>query len=102
MVKRLTSAKTSYDRRADTFYFTISADKPKRYSEDDDGLIWRSNPDGALIGVTVQAYQRLWTGRQSALAAKIAAAFRLEATDVARQLPSTASSRSIDAPSAYA
>lgn len=102
MVDRMTSAKTSYDRRADTFYFTVAVDKPQRYTEDDDGLIWRFSPDGALVGVTVQAYRRLWTGRQSALATKIAKSFRLEPSDVARRLPPIASVRSGDAPSAYA
>lgn len=83
----LRAAKTSYDTRADTFYFTFTREKPQRYVEDDEGLVWRFNPQGEPVGVTVQAYHRLWADRRLILAAKIARPFHLEAEAVVSRLP---------------
>jgi hypothetical protein len=87
MADAVKAAKASYDTIADTFYFTVSREKPGRYREDDDGLVWRFNETGHPIGVTVQAYRRLWTGRRSLLAARIAEQFAFDADAVARRLP---------------
>lgn len=102
MSDRMMCAKTSYDRRADTFYFSVRPEKQIRYSEDDDGLIWRFDPRGDLVGVTVQAYERLWCARRSLLIEKIAESFHLEASAVARRLPAASSSPKGNGPSAYA
>jgi hypothetical protein len=82
------AARASYDTIADTFYFTVSREKPGRYLEDEDGLVWRYNEAGSPIGVTVQAYRRLWMGRQGLLAARIAKPFAFDAAAVARRFPS--------------
>lgn len=79
--------KTSYDRAADTFYVTFSKDTPKRYQEDNEGLVWRFNPAGEPIGVTVQAYGRLWAGRRADLALKIAGPFRVRTEAIFKRLP---------------
>ncbi|MBJ7410828.1 MAG: DUF2283 domain-containing protein [Phenylobacterium sp.] len=87
MADHLKSARTSYDRPADTFYFDFSKKKPWRYEEDSEGLVWRFDTHGKPVGVTVQAYARLWAARRQALAARIAAPLHLDPGAVARRLP---------------
>lgn len=88
MADPVPTIKTSYDRQADTFYFTAASERPKRYVEDDEGLVWRYSPHGNAVGVTVQAYTRLWGARRLALAEKIAQPFKLAPAAVLKRLPS--------------
>lgn len=87
MGDRLKVARTSYDRLADTFYITLSKEKVRRSVEDDDGLVWRYDERGAAVGVTVQAYHRLWAGRLNVLAQRIAQPLSVEVSAIARRLP---------------
>lgn len=79
--------KTSYDRLADVLYVTVGNEPPRRYVEDDDGLVWRLGASGQRLGVTVQGYKILWAGKRDSLAERIAEPLHLTLKAASRCLP---------------
>lgn len=73
----LPSFNVAYDKGADVLY--ISARKVPAYRgiEDAQGVVWRYDRDGELIGMTIVDFYHHWFGHQPELARKISEGFHV-------------------------
>ena len=72
-----TPIQTTYDADNDVLYLTASHTIATRGVEDENGFVWRTGPDGALVGLTVLDYRERWGGDQSVLLRDIAERFAI-------------------------
>jgi uncharacterized protein YuzE len=71
-----------YDRASDVLYISTRPGAPARSREDEQGLVWRHDPDsGELIGVTIVDYGTSWLRRRPELIARLAGGFDMSRKD---------------------
>ena len=69
-----TPIQTTYDADSDVLYLTSYSAIATRGVEDENGFVWRTGADGALVGLTVLDYRERWTGNPSLLLRDVALA----------------------------
>jgi uncharacterized protein YuzE len=72
-----TPIQTTYDADSDVLYLTSSSAIATRGVEDENGFVWRTGGDGALVGLTVLDYRERWAGDLSVLLRDISTRFAI-------------------------
>ena len=83
------SFNVTYDRDGDVLYLNTRHDDAARGMEDQDGIVWRYDDAGALIGATVVGLREQWSEDQSRLASEISRRFDISGIE-ARHLVDSA------------
>lgn len=73
MRDEVSSLSSRYDAEADVLYITHGPSIPDRYLEEDDGLVWRIDRDGATYGVTILDFRFSWKDQCAALVPRLSA-----------------------------
>lgn len=66
-----------YDRESDVLYITTRREQAARGIEDKNGIVWRYDRRGELIGATVLDFYDHWFDRRSLLAGEISRHFHI-------------------------
>lgn len=69
--------KVLYDRDSDVLYISTRDTAAARGVEDAQGIVWRYDGDGNLIGATVVDYHDYWDVKRSELTKAIASRFEI-------------------------
>ena len=72
-----TPMQTIYDADSDVLYLTSSSAIATRGVEDENGFVWRTGADGALVGLTVLDYRERWAKDPSLLLRDISERFAI-------------------------
>ena len=72
-----TPIQTTYDADSDVLYLMSFSAIATRGVEDENGFVWRTGADGALVGLTVLDYRERWGGDQSVLLHDISERFAI-------------------------
>lgn len=67
----------TYDSDSDVLYIHYRKIPAARGIEDDEGVVWRYDSTGELIGVTVVDFESYWSGHRSQLARRISTGFNI-------------------------
>lgn len=67
----------TYDRDGDVLYISKRIVPAVRGIEDKDGIVWRYDRDGELIGVIVVDYHDRWFNKRDHLAAQLSLGFHI-------------------------
>jgi uncharacterized protein YuzE len=70
-----------YDADSDVLYVRTGCEAAARGVEDENGIVWRHESEGAVIGATVVDFRRRWLRREHILADELSRRFRLPAAD---------------------
>jgi len=77
-----TPIQATYDADSDVLYLTSSSAIATRGLEDENGFVWRTGADGALVGLTVLDYRERWAADQSLLVRDISERFAIAPAQV--------------------
>ena len=72
-----TPIQTTYDADSDVLYLASSSAIATRGVEDENGFVWRTGANAALVGLTVLDYRERWGGDQSVLLRDISERFAI-------------------------
>lgn len=78
--------RTSYDEVADVLYISLMPKARARSDEDSWGVVWRTTPEGQVVGATVQKVHR-WAGDSSVLVRHLAQRLPLSAEFLSSTMP---------------
>jgi uncharacterized protein YuzE len=82
----VSSLSSRYDAEADVLYISHGLSSPDRYLEEDDGLVWRIDRDGATYGVTILDFRFTWRDRCFALVQRLSAGLGIAEDRIAEAL----------------
>lgn len=71
------SFNVTYDKGSDVLYISARKAPAHRGIEDAQGIVWRYDSDGELIGITVVDFYDRWYSHQPELARKISEGFHI-------------------------
>ena len=71
------SFNVTYDRDSDVLYISARKVAAHRGVEDAQGIVWRYDREGELIGITVVDFYDRWYGHRPELARKISEGFHV-------------------------
>ena len=86
MSDAVSSLSSRYDAEADVLYITHGPSSPDRYLEEDDGLVWRIDRDGATYGVTILDFRFNWKDQCTALVPRLSAGLGIAEDRIAEAL----------------
>jgi hypothetical protein len=87
MAKRGKPIRISYDSVADVLYLSLGTpDRPVRYHDGPDGVVWRLAPDGEARGATVQDFNTLLGSRVGDLISLLSARLDLSQQTLREQV----------------
>jgi uncharacterized protein YuzE len=75
-----------YDRNSDVLYISVRREVATKGVEDRQGIIWRYDREGGLIGATVLDYQGLWEGKGHQLATELSRRFEIPTDEIKHAL----------------
>jgi hypothetical protein len=76
-MNNLKSFNVTYDRDGDVLYLSVRRDRAARGVEDRNGIVWRYNSSGDLLGATIVDFAYLWNGNRGQIAKAIAKKFEI-------------------------
>jgi uncharacterized protein YuzE len=76
----MTSFNVTYDRNSDVLYISARKAPAHRGIEDDQGIVWRYDRDGELIGVTIIDFYDRWYLHRPQLARALSRGFHVPET----------------------
>ena len=88
------SFEVDYDRASDVLYITQMRSVSTKGVEDRNGIVWRYDVNGALIGATLTDFFDRWHEDRSNLAIELAERFQISAPQATRDWAARSSSSS--------
>lgn len=67
----------AYDASADVLYIAVRKEPASRGVESAEGIVWRYDSLGELIGATIMDFHELWSDRPAALARELSRHFHM-------------------------
>jgi len=67
----------TYDEPGDVLYLSRSREIAAHGTEDVDGIVWRHNGAGDLVGATIPAFHEIWLNDRPRLESKLASRFHI-------------------------
>lgn len=83
---RKLSFRVRYDSRADVLYLSTEQATGSKAFFDTDGIVWRYDPDGTLVGATIMDLHDRWDSERAALVTRIARRFDMPPSQAASVL----------------